>query len=254
MYHLKNTFSTSSPPAISHQDLKHSSTPAPSLQHLPAPFRQNLTAPFYQHLPHLINFCDLPLPLKHVITHLLISTVSCIFKRPHVHCFPTDDSTAWYECIRFLILCHVHCEYENITFLHHTDSVSLQMTLPHVLSTYILSDAIMYIAHMRICRKPRDHIYLFLYTCFSGVWSPYLMSWYSVCTYTPTYKWKHVPKWIGQIGWIGFDSQCQPCVEVSGKLRIPHCLDPPNSSGYLVLRSKAGSIVAGCCTPTARGR
>ena len=52
---------------------------------------------------------------------------------------------------------------------------------------------------------------------------------------------------------LGFDSQCWPCVEMSGKLRIPHCLGPTSRNGYLVYRSKAGSIVAGCCAPTARG-
>ena len=51
---------------------------------------------------------------------------------------------------------------------------------------------------------------------------------------------------------LGFDSQCWPCVEVSGKVSIPHCLDPPSRNGYLVHRSKVGSIVAGCCAPTAR--
>ena len=45
---------------------------------------------------------------------------------------------------------------------------------------------------------------------------------------------------------LEFDSQCWPCVEVSGKLRIPHCLGPPIRNGYLVHRSKVGSIVAGC--------
>ena len=52
---------------------------------------------------------------------------------------------------------------------------------------------------------------------------------------------------------LGFDSQCWPCVEESGKLRIPHCLSPPRRNGYLVHRSKVGSTVAGCCAPTARG-
>ena len=52
---------------------------------------------------------------------------------------------------------------------------------------------------------------------------------------------------------LRLDSQCWPCVEVSGKLRIPHCLSPPSRNGYLVHRSKVGSIVAGCCAPTARG-
>ena len=52
---------------------------------------------------------------------------------------------------------------------------------------------------------------------------------------------------------LGFDSQCWPCVEVSGKLCIPHCLGPPSHNGYLAHRSKVGSIVAGCCAPTARG-
>ena len=57
-------------------------------------------------------------------------------------------------------------------------------------------------------------------------------------------------KWIGR--WTqrsedqGFDSQCWPCVEVSGKLRIPHFLGPPSRNGCLVHTSKVGSIVAGC--------
>ena len=42
-----------------------------------------------------------------------------------------------------------------------------------------------------------------------------------------------------------FDSQCWPCVVLSGKLRIPHCLCPPSRNRYLVHRSKVGSIVAG---------
>ena len=45
---------------------------------------------------------------------------------------------------------------------------------------------------------------------------------------------------------LGFDSQCWPCVANSGKLCIPHCLGPPSRNGYLVHRSKVGSIVAGC--------
>ena len=45
---------------------------------------------------------------------------------------------------------------------------------------------------------------------------------------------------------LGFNSECWPCVEVSSKLRIPHCLSPPSRNGYLVHRSKVGSIVAGC--------
>ena len=45
---------------------------------------------------------------------------------------------------------------------------------------------------------------------------------------------------------LGFDSQCWPCVEVLGKLRIPHCFGPPSRNGYLVHRSKVVSIVAGC--------
>ena len=35
---------------------------------------------------------------------------------------------------------------------------------------------------------------------------------------------------------LRFDSQCWPCVEVSGKLQIPHCLCPPSSNDYLVYR------------------
>ena len=54
---------------------------------------------------------------------------------------------------------------------------------------------------------------------------------------------------------LGFDSQCWPCVEVSSKLRIPHCLGPSSRNGYLVHRSKFGSIVAGCiCAHLARGK
>ena len=45
---------------------------------------------------------------------------------------------------------------------------------------------------------------------------------------------------------LGFESQCWSCVEVSGKLRIPHCLGPPSRNGYLVHRSKLVAIVAGC--------
>ena len=45
---------------------------------------------------------------------------------------------------------------------------------------------------------------------------------------------------------LGFDFQCWPCVEVLGKLRIPHCLGPPSRNGCLVYRSKVGSIDAGC--------
>ena len=52
---------------------------------------------------------------------------------------------------------------------------------------------------------------------------------------------------------LGFDSQCWQCVDVSGKLCTSHCLGPTSSNGYLVYRSKVGSIVAGCCAPTARG-
>ena len=33
---------------------------------------------------------------------------------------------------------------------------------------------------------------------------------------------------------------------MSGKLRTLHCLGPPSRNGYLVHRSKVGSIVAGC--------
>ena len=44
---------------------------------------------------------------------------------------------------------------------------------------------------------------------------------------------------------LGFDSQCWLCVEVSGKLHIPHCLGQPSRNWYLVHRSKVGSIVAG---------
>ena len=54
---------------------------------------------------------------------------------------------------------------------------------------------------------------------------------------------------------LGFDSHCWPCVEVSGKLCIPHCLGPRSRNGYLVHRCKVGSIVAGCIDPhLARGK
>ena len=45
---------------------------------------------------------------------------------------------------------------------------------------------------------------------------------------------------------LGFDSQRWPCVQVLGKLRIPHCLGPLSRNGCLVHRSKVRSIVAGC--------
>ena len=45
---------------------------------------------------------------------------------------------------------------------------------------------------------------------------------------------------------LGFNSWCWPCVEVSGKLRLPHCFGPPSCNGYLVHIFKVGSIVAGC--------
>ena len=54
---------------------------------------------------------------------------------------------------------------------------------------------------------------------------------------------------------LEFDSQCYPCVEVSGKLHISHCLIPPRRNGYPMHRSKVGSIVAGCIgTYLARGK
>ena len=52
---------------------------------------------------------------------------------------------------------------------------------------------------------------------------------------------------------LGFDSQCWPCVEMSSKVCIPHCLGPPSRNEYQVHRSKVGSIAAGCCVPSARG-
>ena len=45
---------------------------------------------------------------------------------------------------------------------------------------------------------------------------------------------------------VGFNSQCWSCVDVLGKLCIPHCLGPPSCNGYLVHRSKVRSTVAGC--------
>ena len=54
---------------------------------------------------------------------------------------------------------------------------------------------------------------------------------------------------------LGFDSQCWPCVEALGKLCIPHCLGPTSRNGYLVHRSKVGSMVAGCISGhLARGK
>ena len=42
---------------------------------------------------------------------------------------------------------------------------------------------------------------------------------------------------------------------MSGELSIPYCLGPPSRNGYLVHRSKVGSIVAGCIgTHPARGK
>ena len=45
---------------------------------------------------------------------------------------------------------------------------------------------------------------------------------------------------------MGFNSQCWPCAEMSGKFHTPHCLGPSRRNGYLVHRSKVGVIVAGC--------
>ena len=45
---------------------------------------------------------------------------------------------------------------------------------------------------------------------------------------------------------LGLRSYCWSCVEVLGKLHIPHCFSPPSRTGNLVHRPKAGSIVAGC--------
>ena len=54
---------------------------------------------------------------------------------------------------------------------------------------------------------------------------------------------------------LGFGSQCWSCVEVLGKLCIPHCPGLPSRNGYLVHRSKVGLIVAGCIgTHLARGK
>ena len=44
---------------------------------------------------------------------------------------------------------------------------------------------------------------------------------------------------------LRFDSQCWPCLDVLGKLCIPHCLCPTSRNGYLVLRYKVGLIVVG---------
>ena len=72
--------------------------------------------------------------------------------------------------------------------------------------------------------------------------------------------------WVGAYGQVdrvldlrseglGFNSQCWPCVEVPGKLHIPHYIGPPSRNGYLVHKSKAGSIVAGCIgADCARGK
>ena len=42
-------------------------------------------------------------------------------------------------------------------------------------------------------------------------------------------------------------------VEVSGKLRIPHCLSPPSCNGVPNAQIKVGSILAGCRVPSVRG-
>ena len=52
------------------------------------------------------------------------------------------------------------------------------------------------------------------------------------------------PLYSGSEG-LGFDSQYWLCAQVSSKLRIPHCLSPASCNGYVVPRSKVGSIVAG---------
>ena len=57
--------------------------------------------------------------------------------------------------------------------------------------------------------------------------------------------WWYVAKWIG-VRRMWFNSQCWPCVEVTGKLHISHCLGPTSCTRCLVHRSKVGSIVAGC--------
>ena len=56
--------------------------------------------------------------------------------------------------------------------------------------------------------------------------------------------WEHLARWIGHWTWsegLGFNSQCRSCAQVSGKLCIP-----PSHDGYLVHRSKVGSMVT-CC-------
>ena len=71
-------------------------------------------------------------------------------------------------------------------------------------------------------------------------------------TEIPTvFAWEHVPKWIRgcwtqeQKVWDS-SSSTDHLAEVSDKLWFPHCLGPLNRNGYLVYRSKAGSIVLGC--------
>ena len=58
--------------------------------------------------------------------------------------------------------------------------------------------------------------------------------------------WEHVAQLDSRSEYLGFDSQCWPSVEVSGKLCIPLCPCPPSHNGYLVHRYKVGSIAAGC--------
>ena len=63
------------------------------------------------------------------------------------------------------------------------------------------------------------------------------------------FNWEHVAQWIGcwlKIRRSAVRFPVLPCVKVSGKLCIPHCFSPPSRNGYLVHRSKVGSIVAGC--------
>ena len=52
---------------------------------------------------------------------------------------------------------------------------------------------------------------------------------------------------------LGFNFSAGHVVEVLGKLCIPHCLGLPSHNGYMVHRSKVGSIVVEYCVPTARG-
>ena len=63
------------------------------------------------------------------------------------------------------------------------------------------------------------------------------------------FNWEHVAHWIGCWLKIRRSAVQFPVLVMCKKYRancIPHCFGPPSCNGYLVHRSKVGSIVAGC--------